>query len=516
MLSRIGAVVQADLRVRLRRTSTLVIFLVLCALAYKFVPDLATGRAMIQIDGHRSRYDSATIAIVTAALCSVVLGMLGFYMVSSAIRRDVVSRTGYVIAAMPVRSAEYLSGKLLGSVLFLSLVVCGYILNVMGMQLLRGEAPVEPLVYLGTFIVMTGPVILVVSALALLFECVPLLSGRLGDLVYFFVWIAIVALASGAQRQPAGNWRHYIDIFGMGFLTQQVSGGLPHASMSIGSTNFDPAKSVFIFAGIDWSWRSLAPRVAVSLLVLPLFVLAWPTFHRFDPARIRAAAARGRFNPLARVNLWLKPATRFLVSFAGSGGGVVRLVIAEMLLGFLLAPATLLILVAAMVAGTVLPLPLVLSTVLPFTFLGLAIAIADMTPRDQTAGVRSLLFTMPGMREHYLPVKFLATAGTVLLFVLVPLLRLAVARPASALSLLIGAGCLAATATAFGVWSRGPKAFAGAFLLFFYGAMNSDDVPAMDFAGFFGVATAQVRLCYAGGAVALMALLWLTQRRESA
>ena len=41
------------------------------------------------------------------------------------------------------------------------------------------------------------PVMLVVAALAILFEAIPWLRGGLGNVVYFFVWI-------GALSAPAG------------------------------------------------------------------------------------------------------------------------------------------------------------------------------------------------------------------------------------------------------------------------------------------------------------------------
>jgi hypothetical protein len=53
-LSRIVAVVRADFLVRFRRTSTLVVFLLLSALAYLWIPAPETGRALLQIGGQRA------------------------------------------------------------------------------------------------------------------------------------------------------------------------------------------------------------------------------------------------------------------------------------------------------------------------------------------------------------------------------------------------------------------------------------------------------------------------------
>jgi hypothetical protein len=52
--ARVAAVIAADLRIRFRRMSTLIIFLLLSGMAYLWVPDPATGMTLIQSDGKRA------------------------------------------------------------------------------------------------------------------------------------------------------------------------------------------------------------------------------------------------------------------------------------------------------------------------------------------------------------------------------------------------------------------------------------------------------------------------------
>jgi hypothetical protein len=107
----------------------------------------------------------------------------------------------------------------------------------------------------------------------------------------------------------------------------------------------------------------------------------------------------------------------------------------------------------------------------------------------------------------------LGTAFVVaLLFALVPLLRLAVAAPSSALSLLVGLFFAAALSTALGELSRSPKTFAALFLFFLYLVLNGGGQAAMDFAGWYGTATPSVMVGYLGLAVALTAAAWLVGR----
>ena len=103
-LARIAAIVRADFLVRFRRVSTVIVFLLLSAFAYVWVPDPSTGRTLIQINGQRAIYNSGAIGLGTASLGMIFVGLFGFYVISNAIRRDVVSRCGLVVASTPMRS----------------------------------------------------------------------------------------------------------------------------------------------------------------------------------------------------------------------------------------------------------------------------------------------------------------------------------------------------------------------------------------------------------------------------
>src|SRR5688572_33130982 len=103
---RLAAVVRADFLIRLRRPSTIVVFLLLSAVPYLWIPDPATGRTLIQIGNQRALYNSAAIGMATAVLGTMFIGLAGFYVISNALRRDVLSRCGYVIASTTMRDRK--------------------------------------------------------------------------------------------------------------------------------------------------------------------------------------------------------------------------------------------------------------------------------------------------------------------------------------------------------------------------------------------------------------------------
>ena len=94
--ARLAAIVAADFRIRFRRVSTLIVFLLLSAFAYVWIPAPSTGRALIQINGRRAIYNSGAIGLGTASIGMIFVGLFGFYFISNTIRRDITTRCGVV------------------------------------------------------------------------------------------------------------------------------------------------------------------------------------------------------------------------------------------------------------------------------------------------------------------------------------------------------------------------------------------------------------------------------------
>ncbi|HXH41657.1 MAG TPA: hypothetical protein VNN08_23740, partial [Thermoanaerobaculia bacterium] len=127
-VGRISAIVRADFLIRFRRLSTVIVFLLLSGFAYLWVPDPRSGMTLMQINGARVLYNSAAIGMGTSMLATIFVGLFGFYVISNAVRRDIDSRCGYVIASTTMRTSEYIFGKFLGNVVFLTTFVAGYML----------------------------------------------------------------------------------------------------------------------------------------------------------------------------------------------------------------------------------------------------------------------------------------------------------------------------------------------------------------------------------------------------
>ena len=71
----------------------MIVFLLLSAFAYVWIPAPSTGRTLIQINGQRAIYNSGAIGMGTASLGMIFVGLFGFYVISNAIRRDVTTQS---------------------------------------------------------------------------------------------------------------------------------------------------------------------------------------------------------------------------------------------------------------------------------------------------------------------------------------------------------------------------------------------------------------------------------------
>jgi len=506
-LSRISAIVATDFRIRFRRVSTVIVFLLLSAFAYVWIPAPSTGRTLIQINGQRAIYNSGALGMGTASLGMIFVGLFGFYVISNAIRRDITTRCGVIAASTPMRAGEYLLGKFLGNLTFLATFVVGFMLSSMAMLLVRGEARMEPLLFIEQYLLLTPAAIVFVSAVAVLFESIRWLSGKFGDVVYFFLWATVIGLVVGNETTHGRiSWARCFDFTGFGFMIDQMQHTLNTHSVSIGSSSFDPAKPTIIFPGLTLTREWIAPRLISLVTPLLLLPLAALFFHRFDPVRTGQVAGKGRRNWIGKIQNLFKPLSRRFVAsleMPARGGSFFGAMWIDAVLTLTLIPFAFLAFVAITITNFVAP-P---AATLPVVFAVLAIIVSDIATRDGRAGTLASVRSISRLRENYIWWKFGSTLLLSFLLCAAPLLR-TVTQGAAALSAL---GCgivfVAAMATALGVLTANPKTFIVAFLTFWYVVVNDKGVTrVLDFAGFFGRANVETIALYAGISAIALAL----------
>ncbi|HEX4630482.1 MAG TPA: hypothetical protein VH188_05910 [Chthoniobacterales bacterium] len=511
-LSRIGAIVGADFRIRFRRVSTVIVFLLLSAFAYLWIPAPSTGRTLIQINGQRAIYNSGAIGMGTASLGMIFVGLFGFYVISNAIRRDVITRCGVIAASTPMRSGEYLLAKFLGNLAFLATFVCGFMLSSMAMLLVRGEARIEPLVFIEQYLLLTPPAIVFVSAVSVLFESIRWLSGKLGDVLYFFLWMTVIGLVVANETTRGGiNWARCFDFTGFGFMIDQMQRTLQTNSVSIGASDFDSTKPTIVFHGLTLTREWIVPRLVSLLTPLLLLPVAALFFHRFDPVRTKQVSGKGRRNWLGKIQNLFKPLSRravALLTIPGRGGSFLGAMWIDALLTLTLLPFAFLAFVGITIASIFAPL----SGMLPIVFAVLAVIVSDVATRDRRAGTLASVRAIPRLRENYVWWKLGSTLLLSFFLCAGPLLRTAPHGWLAVEALVCGVVLVASMATALGILTANPKTFIVGFLTFWYVVVNDKGAsPLLDFAGFYGrftSATIALYVCLSVAAVAIAQIFY--------
>lgn len=424
---------------------------------------------------------------------------MGYYLVSNSIGRDTRTRTGFVIAYTTVRNHEYLIGIFLSNVLFLSVVIFGFMLSSMVMQLVRGEAAVRFSSFLWHYALLLPPMIIFVSGIALLFESIRWLSGRFGDLCYFLVWMfAFGMVAVSAEKLGGTNWSSYFDTFSFAFMLEQVKQITGSDSLSIGSSSFDASQPPFLFPGLTLSRSWILSRIVSTLFPLIFVIGAMFAFHRFNPTRIKSSQVGSRRSLVGRLNALIKPLIAPLFSIRISARpGFFNAILSEVLLTLQLKPLTGLFLFGSLTASLFSGMDSLQQKILPALFVGVAMILADLPTREKSAGTSTMLESMPLLKPHFVWWKLGTAFAFVLFLVCIPVLRLILFKPSASISLIIGSAFLASSAIALGIASGNPKAFMVSFLMFLYLVMNdSGKTPGFDFAGWYGTATLSVQMMY--------------------
>src|SRR4051794_23023435 len=192
----------------------------------------------------------------------------------------------------------------------------------MAMLLVRGEAPLEPLIFMKQYAIVTPSTIVFISAAAIVFESIPWLSGRFGDVFYFFVYAASLGIVASSMEHGGGGVLRFFDFSGFGYLMEQCRETFHTTSMSIGASSFNPAKAPITIAGLNLAGDAWATRLVSTITPIPLLLLARLFFHRFDPARIRAIATKGKRGWTRSFNALAKPFARPLAAIPVRGAAL--------------------------------------------------------------------------------------------------------------------------------------------------------------------------------------------------
>ncbi len=274
----------ADFRERTRRYSFLITMIGVMFFGYLVI----TGQYTIQFGQYRTPYNSAWAGTLMAVCSSVMITIIGFYLVRGSVRRDRVTEVGQIIAATQMSGRLYIASKLASNIATLLLMVTSLAALAFVTLLIKNEAGgVSLRAFVSPFLIISLPTSIFVASVALLFDTARWLRGTAGYVIYLFLAEGCVIL--GMIALPI------IDLPAIAAFTNSARAAAETAFLGekigllVGFVAFDPqmqreALKVFPWTGIDWTTGQLLMRfgwIAATFAITSMTVLL---FDRFDVA----------------------------------------------------------------------------------------------------------------------------------------------------------------------------------------------------------------------------------------
>lgn len=526
---------------RVRRYGFLVTLGVLLYAVFLFVPPNGSRYATMKMGDFRGEYNSAWVGTLVALLTSTFLGIAGFYLIKNAIERDRQTGVGQVLAATVLSKPMYTLGKALSNFALLTTMVALIAVAAGGMQLLRGEnANLSVWGISGPFILLTLPMMAMVASAGVLFESIRFLRGGLGNAVYFFLIMFLLAGTSFTRD----NTSPINDLPGLGVAMPGILDACEKAhpeydrvegGFSMGFNIRDKgevwALKTFHWGGIDWTTEMVTGRLMWFGGAAALGAFAAVFFDRFDgssalvlPSRTPRRRRKHRdangdsVDDVAPVSI---EETRSHVHLSLLGASAARarfwsIVAAELRLTlkginrWWYIPA-----LGLLIASALAPLDVTRQFLLPFAWVWPLTIWSGLGVREARYRTEELLFSAPRPVARQLPATWTAAALLTVSLGSGAGLRFLLAGDMPTLSAwLVGAIFIPSLALCAGVWTGSSRFFEIVYLAIWYaGPLNR--APVMDFMGVTAEAgSSGIPVFYFGLTIALLLLAFVGRYRQ--
>jgi hypothetical protein len=417
----------------------------------------------------------------------------------------------------------------------LSAIVGVLILVSAAMQFIHGEdTQLQLWSLLSPFLLMTLPAMLVISALAVLFEAIPWLRGGGGNVLYFFLWIGLVStailpsMAAGGQEIIAVN-----DLFGMSTLLSDMSRAVRQhfpaydGRVSVGYEIREGsiALQTFRWEGMAWTPLFALMRVFWIGVATAITFLTALFFHRFDPERVQGRTILGKTKNEAEQDLLPASGPTTLSTYtltplaphtATSGSIFWRTVLAELRLMLQGRPAVWLVVAAGLIiAGLLSDTAFARQWLLPCAWIWPLTLWSAMGTREAQHATEQIIFSTPHPLRHQFAAMWLAGVIVAVLAGSGVAVNLVLAKAWHDLfAWAVGALFIPALALFAGTWSGGPKLFEVVYVMLWYaGPINR--VGTLDFMGAAGATSENVAQAYLFITTILLLLAFLGRMRRA-
>lgn len=518
------AQVGAETRTRLRSAGTLVTILAVIAGSYAWLPAPNPYSAALTWGPENGLlisgiYNSAYVGTASALLVTTLLPLLGFYLVAGSVSRDRRSGVGAILAASPLSSLTYLTGKVIAHTAYLHLVAASSFLSGLVILFRHREGSLEPLPFILPWLLLVPPALLITAAIAVLFDVTPGLRSRGGLVIWFFVWafcLLVVPMMHIEERRPGLPIYDPTGFAWFASVLRETTGQEVH-NLSIGYSSSQQMTRI-VWDGLPLSHRFVTARLANGLWALLPLALSVLFFDRFDPSR------RGG-------RLWRRSRASTPESGEEIAGPAVStpstLTLSPVVVRFdpwapYLAEARLIWASSGILRWVVLAAALVAAAPGEAARAGaagllilLAPFLSEASAREKLAGAEDLVFALPLIPRSVALWKAASTAMVVMALGLPMTVRAAAESVTGGFSAVLGLLFLAVWAAGAGLLTGGGKLFTGTLMVIWYGALNG-----AEFLDFCGTLTGKPSFVRSGTylllALSVLAMAEFRQRRTAA
>jgi hypothetical protein len=270
---------KADFLERTRRSSFLVTLCLVIYLGYA----VNSGQILIKLDVYRGIYNSAWVGSLMALVITFFLGITGFYLVKNTIERDERTGVGQIIATTPLTHQQYLLGKWLSNFVVLTTLVAILALAAILMQVIqREDAHIQIWPLIAPFLFIALPMMALVAAFAVFFETVSWLKGGFGNLVYFFLFLALFLAGIFLAQFP------WLDVTGVSLVGSNMKAAAKTAfpvyqgSFVLAMVSSKPLQT-FVWPGLNWTVQLILQRLLWPIVSIGVVLFGSLFFNRFDP-----------------------------------------------------------------------------------------------------------------------------------------------------------------------------------------------------------------------------------------
>ncbi|MCB0278169.1 MAG: hypothetical protein KDD94_01615 [Calditrichaeota bacterium] len=281
------ALIRADFLQRRRSYGFIVVLLATIYVSYIFVPAPDAAYTTLSIGNYKGNLTSEWIGTLSAMMSNFFLSLSGFFLVSSAIQKDIRSRLGQIIATTSISNYNYLQSKAISNFLVLLSIIVVVMLTSIVLFFLRSDYPFEPVKFFTPFVVLSVPTLFFVAHVAVIAEVIFKNKTILQGIIGYYFFSALIPLTLLNHESVV-----YINPLGVNYVMEALKADIFSQFGQVETKAFigfvfraNPNYQFFTWSGTGYSALFILSRFGWMLFSVSALYLFSFIFHRFDIRR---------------------------------------------------------------------------------------------------------------------------------------------------------------------------------------------------------------------------------------